>query len=172
MYAEIAPNGHLQVDDAEISFRNFAGVEKEYNRAGDRNFSLVIRDPEYAQYLIELGWNVRIKPPRNEGDDPYCHLPVKVQYGTPFPLTIKLVRPGMRPIELTEETVGCLDHMDIERIDMDIRPHDWVMHEGKPHEKCGRTAKLETLYVTKRVNRFAERYENFPLDEESPFDFE
>ena len=171
MNVEIAPNGHLQIDDARITFRNFAGAEKEFNREGDRNFSWVIDDQDLANRLIEDGWNVRIRPPRDEGGEPFIHLPVKVQFGTPFPLTIKLVRPGMKPLELDEDSVKCLDHMDIERIDMDIRPHDWVINEGKPSEKRGRSAKLQTMYVTQSVNRFAERYE-FPVDEEPPFDMD
>lgn len=165
----IAPNGHLQIDDAEITFRNFAGVEKEFNKEGDRNFSLVIRDPDLADRLAEYGWNVRIRPPRNDGDAPFIHLPVKVVFNSPYPLTIKLVREGMRPLELDEDSVKCLDHMDIERIDMDIRPHDWVISEGKPSEKRGRSAKLQTMYVVQRPNRFAERYEH-PVDDEPPFD--
>ena len=168
MYAEIAPNGHLQIDDARIAFRNFRGLEKEYNRAGERNFSWVIEDPDYAEYLKEQGWNVRIKPPREEGDAPYCHLPVKVKM-TGSTLVV-LVRSGMPNLELNEESVGCLDLMDIERIDMDIRPYNWVVNEGKASEKRGRAAYLQTMYVVQSVNRFKERYENYPLDEEPPFD--
>ena len=83
---------------------------------------------------------------------------------------VKLVRPGMSPLELNAESVGCLDHMDIERIDMDIRPYNWVINEGRASEKRGCSAYLQTMYVTQSVDRFAERYENFPLDEEPPFD--
>lgn len=170
MYATIAPNGHIQIDDARIAFRNFAGVEKEYNRAGDRNFSWVIDDPDFAEELKELGWNVRIKPPREDGDEPFCHLPVKVKMSGST--RVVLVRQGMNNIELNAETVGCIDNMDIERIDMDIRPYDWVVNEGKPSEKRGRAAYLQTMYVIQSVDRFRERYENYPLDEESPFDYE
>lgn len=170
MEAVIAPNGHLQIDDARIAFRNFAGVEKEFNREGDRNFSWVIEDQDLADRLVEYGWNVKVRPPREEGGEPFIHLPVKIQYNA-WPPVIKLVRPGMKPIELDEESVGCLDHMDIERIDMDIRPHDWVINEGKPSEKRGRSAKLQTMYVVQRPNRFAERYEH-PVDDEPPFDMD
>lgn len=169
MDMHIAPNGHLQIDDARITFRNFAGEEQEFNRKGDRNFSWVIDDPDLAEELKGHGWNVRIKPPRNEGEAPFMHLAVKVKYGNVGPV-IKLVRPGMPNLELNEDTVQCLDHMDIARIDMDIRPYDWIINEGKPSEKRGRTAYLQTMYVTQIIDRFAERYE-YPMDEdEPPFD--
>lgn len=170
MNVEIAPNGHLQIDDARITFRNFAGAEKEFNREGDRNFSWIIEDQDLADTLIERGWNIRIRPPRDEDGDPFIHLPVKVKFGERPPV-IKLVRPGMKNLELDAESVKCLDHMDIERIDMDIRPYDWVINEGKKTEKRGRSAYLQTMYVIQSVNRFAERYE-YPVDEEPPFDMD
>lgn len=170
MEVTFAPNEHLQIDDARIAWRNFEGRETEFNRAGDRNFSLVIEDQEFADALVERGWNVKVRPPREEGGDQFIHLPVKVKFGVRPPV-IKLVRQGLRPIELDEESVKCLDHMDIERIDMDIRPFDWVINEGKPSEKRGRAAYLQTMYVVQSVNRFAERYEH-PIDDEPPFDID
>lgn len=170
MEMTFAPNEHLQIDDARIAWRNFAGEEKEFNREGDRNFSWVIDDTELADALVERGWNVKIRPPRDEDGEPFIHLPVKVKFGSRPPV-IKLVRPGLKPIELDEESVKCLDHMDIERVDMDIRPYDWVINEGKPSEKRGRSAYLQTMYVVQSVNRFAERYEH-PIDDEPPFDMD
>jgi hypothetical protein len=167
MEVTFAPNQHLQVDDARIVFRNFAGTGTEFNREGDRNFSLVIEDQELSDALIARGWNVKIRPPRDEDSDPFIHMPVKVKMGGST--VVKLVRPGLKPLELDEESIKCLDHMDIERIDMDIRPYDWVINEGKPSEKRGRSAYLQTMYVTQSVNRFAERYEH-PMDDEPPFD--
>lgn len=168
MEITFAPNQHLQIDDARIVFRNFAGNGTEFNREGDRNFSWVIEDQEVADALIERGWNVKIRPPRDEDGEPFIHLPVKVKFGERPPV-IKLVRPGMKNLELDSDSVKCLDHMDIERIDMDIRPYDWVINEGKPSEKRGRSAYLQTMYVVQSVNRFAERYE-YPVDDEPPFD--
>lgn len=170
MEVTIARNEHLLIDDARITFRNFAGVEKEFNREGDRNFSWIIEDPELANRLKDLGWNVRIKPSSDPDADPFSHLQVKVKMSGST--VIKLVRPGMKPIELDADTVSCLDHMNIERIDMDIRPYDWIVNEGKKSEKRGRSAYLQTMYVTQSIDRFAERYEQFPVDDEPPFDVE
>lgn len=167
MEVTFAPNKHLQIDDARIAFRNFAGAGTEFNREGDRNFSWVVEDQEVTDALIERGWNVRIRPPRDEDGEPFVHMPVKVKMTGST--VVKLVRPGMKPIELDEDSISCLDRMNIERVDMDIRPYDWVINEGKPSEKRGRAAYLQTMYVTQRVDRLAERYE-YPVDDEPPFD--
>mgnify|MGYP001509972592 FL=1 len=67
MEITFAPRGILQIDDARIIHRNFAGRGDKYTREGDRNFSLVVPDQELADRLIADGWNVKIKPPREDG---------------------------------------------------------------------------------------------------------
>lgn len=52
----------LPIFGAEMIFRNFEGREGDYNRAGDRNFSVVIPDINQAIDLYNLGWNVQIRP--------------------------------------------------------------------------------------------------------------
>ena len=153
MEVTFAPNQHLHIDDARIVFRNFAGSGTEFNREGDRNFSCVIEEQDLADALIERGWNVKIRPPRDEDGEPFIHLPVKVKFGERPPV-IKLVRPGMKNLELDEESVKCLDHMDIERIDMDIRPYDWELSTGA----TGRTAYLQGMDVVQLLDRFEARY--------------
>lgn len=66
MKITFAPRGILQIDDARIMFRNFRGEASKYNREGDRNFALIIPDDETATALSKAGWNVTIKPPREE----------------------------------------------------------------------------------------------------------
>lgn len=151
MHVTFAPRGILQIDDARIIYRNFSGLGSKFNREGDRNFSIVIDDQDVADALVEAGWNVKIKPPREEGDLPFMHLPVKVKFNDRGP-TVYL-KSGSSLNKLDEESVECLDHVDILGVDLDIRPYDWEVNG-----KAGRTAYLQSIHVTQQVDRFAERY--------------
>lgn len=153
MKIKTTSNGILQIDDARIIFKNFEGREDTYNRAGDRNFALVIPTEEQADMLKEEGWNVKIKAPREEGDVPFMYLPVKVKYnekGGPKAILVS----GSNTRHLNEDTIGMLDHISIQSIDMDIRPFDWNMHGTS-----GRTAYLQAIWVTQKIDRFDERLE-------------
>lgn len=148
-----APRGVLQIDDARIVFRNFSGAPSKFNREGDRNFALVIPDKALAERLQDDGWNVKIKPPREEGDDYFCTLAVKVKFNDRGPKVY--LRNGKNMITLNEDTIDCLDHIDIATIDMDLRPYDWCVN-GKE----GRSAYLQSMCVTQESDRFADRYAN------------
>lgn len=146
------PRGVLQVDDARITFKNFTGRGDRYNREGDRSFSLIIPNEDIANELLADGWNVTIKAPREEGDPKFMHMKVKVKYGgRGIPAYL---RSGDKIVELTEETIGCLDSMDIMSVDMDIRPYDWE----RPNGDTGRSAYLQSIHVTQAIDRFAARY--------------
>ena len=159
-----APKGILQIDDARIIFKNFEGRGDKFNREGDRNFSLLIEDENTANALINEGWNVKIKPGREEGDDPFMRLPVKVKF-TDYGPNVYLVT-GNRRNELDEESIGCLDNIEIESVDMDIRPYDWEVNG-----RTGRTAYLQSMEVVQRIDRFAARYSENGADGESKLPF-
>lgn len=147
-----APRGILQIDDAKIIFKNFEGRGDKFNREGDRNFSLLIQDPDTADALIREGWNVKIKDARDEDEGPFMRLPVKVKFSEYGPrVYLKSSKP--EPIELDEESIGMLDQIDIESVDMDIRPFDWEVNG-----RTGRTAYLQSMHVVQRIDRFAARY--------------
>lgn len=152
MKLTFAPRGILQIDDARFIYRNFSGVGTKFNREGDRNFSVIIDDPAIADELVAQGWNVKIREPREEGDDPFIHLPVKVKFNDRGP-RIYLVS-GNRKNELDEESVAILDNVDIISVDLDIRPYDWEVNG-----KTGRTAYLHSMCVIQEVDRFAYRFD-------------
>lgn len=162
MHITFAPRGILQIDDARIIYRNFAGVGDKYNRAGDRNFAVVIPDQEAADALIKEGWNVKIKPPREDGDTLFMYLPVKVKFNARGPACY--LATGSRMNKLDEESIACLDDVDILGVDLDIRPYDWVIQEGTPNEKSGRSAYLQSIKVTQEIDRFAAQDDDVPFN--------
>ena len=151
MDLKFAARGIIQIDDASIIYRNFAGEASKFNRAGDRNFAVVISEQWIADALVQEGWNVKIKPPREEGDGVFMYLPVKVKFNDRGPKIY--LKTGERMNLLDEESVSMLDHIDIISVDMDIRPYDWDVNG-----QTGRTAYLQSMCVTQDVDRFAERY--------------
>ena len=156
MELTFAQRGILQIDDARIAFRNFRGEGDKFNREGDRNFVLIIPTEDMADALTEEGWNVKIKDPREEGDVPFMYLPVKVKFNDRGPQVY--LKTGDTVNRLDEESVGILDDIDILSVNMDIRPYDWIVQEGTPNEKSGRSAYLQSIEVIQEIDRFAAKY--------------
>ena len=159
-----APKGILQIDDIDgrqIIFKNFEGRGDKFNREGDRNFSLRIDDENTADALVKEGWNVRIKDGRDEDEGPFMRLPIKVKFTNYGPNVY--LRTGDRVNELNEESIACLDSIEIDSVNMDIRPYDWDVNG-----RTGRTAYLQSMEVVQRIDRFAARYAN-KNNEEVPF---
>ena len=151
------PNGYLEINDARIIWKNFSGRGDRFNREGDRNFSLVIPTQEDCDALRNDtnkygdGWNVKIKPPRGDGDVPFMHMPVKVKFNGRGPNVYLDRGPKREPLQLTEDTIACLDEMDILSVDLDIRPYD----DKLPNGNTFRTAYLSAMKVYQRLDRFA-----------------
>ena len=164
MELTFAPKGILEIDDARICFRNFRGEGSLYNNEGDRNFSLVIPDEEIAEALkndkneFGVGWNVKIRAPREEGEAPFMHLPVKVKYTERSGPRVYLIS-GKNRVELNEDTIGMLDDIDIKSVDMNTRPYD-----GEGRFGPFRSAYLQSIYVVQNIDRFAARFseEEYP----------
>lgn len=150
MELTFAPRDILQVNDARIIYRNFKGEGGKYNREGDRNFAMVIPNQELADELISRGWNVKIKAPREEGDDPFMYLPIKVKFNDHGPRIY--LTAGNHTNCLEEDMVAMLDDIDIRSVDLDIRPYDWEVTG-----KTGRTAYLQAMEVIQEIDRFAAR---------------
>ena len=96
--------------------------------------------------------------PHSSPGCPFMYMPVKVKFNDRGP-NVYLVT-GKRMNRLDEESVSCLDDVDIQSVDMDIRPYDWEVNG-----RSGRSAYLQSIKVTQRINRFAAENE----EEEEPF---
>lgn len=163
MRLTFAPRGVLQLDDARLVFRNFKGEGSKYNRAGDRNFSVVIEtQDQYDALMADVNdtgdaWNVKCKPGRDEGEAPFMHLQVKVKFNDNGPNVY--LKSGAAKTKLTEASIAILDDIEIASVSLDIRPYD-----GEVNGKTYRAAYLKAIMVTQEVDRFSDE-EDYDYDE-------
>ena len=129
----------FKIEDARILFRNFAGQKTQYNAAGNRNFSVEL-DADTAAALGELGWNVKVLPAREEGDEERFYIQVALGY-TIKPPRVTMVTSGGK-VPLTEDMVSVLDAADIQKVDLIARAYHWEVGD-----KSGTKAYLKTLFV-------------------------
>lgn len=175
MELHITDRDLLQIDKARITFRNFSGRRDMYNTRGDREFHLVIPNQEIADRLLAnrnrfgVPWNVKIKAPQHEGENPFIHMKVKLAYKTDAKGRQTgpdiYLKSGNKTTLLDEEAVSMLDSIDIESVDMDVRPFDGNDGPQGPY----RSAWLSKMWVTQRLDRFAARFAEEEAPEEDPF---
>lgn len=153
---------NIVIEDAQIIFRNFAGAESQYNRAGNRNFNVIIDDKAMAEKLMEDGWNVKQLKPRDEEDMPKYRLEVTVAFGN-FPPNIFIVTKHNKT-KLDEDSVAALDYAELKNVDLIIRPYQWDVNG-----KQGIKAYLKTGYFVVEEDEFADKYAGDEFPEEVPF---
>lgn len=131
---------NITMEGVRIVFRNFSGKEGQYNREGDRNFSVLI-DADLASRMRRDGWNVKQLKPREEGDLPQDYVPVAVSYKGRPPRIVMITSRGRT--NLGEEEISILDWVEIKNVDLIVQPYEWVVNG-----KTGVKAYLQAIYVT------------------------
>lgn len=153
---------NLVIENARMIFKNFAGEESKFNRAGNRNFCVILDNDDDVQNLLELGWNIKVLTPRDEDEKPVHYLQVSVGFGN-IPPKITLIS-GRTRTALTEDTVETLDYAEVENVDLIIRPYNWEVNG-----KTGVKAYLKTMYVSVVQDVFAGKYSTMEDDGDLPF---
>lgn len=133
-------------------FRNFSGTPGQYNREGERSFCVQIDDPKIAQQLLNDGWNVRTLQPRNPDDEVTYFLRVHIGYKFRPPVTYMVT--NKKKTELFEDTIKCLDRMEIRCADLTIHPRVW-------NDDGDIKAWLVEMYANVESSRFANKYEDY-----------
>lgn len=141
---------NLVIENAKILYPNFSGKEDRYNRAGNRNFLVVIPD-EMVERLISDGWNVKAKMDDETEEPKYYYLKVTVSYKVVPPKVFLITRTSKTALD--EEGIASLDYAEIRAADIIINPHEWEVNG-----KTGIKAYLRTAYVVIEEDEFAYKY--------------
>lgn len=142
---------NINIEGANIIWKNFSGERDRFN-PGKRGFSVVIDDAVMADELRQEGWNIKERPLQEEADpsEQEWTLPVKLNMNRYTQVWLIV---GNHKTLLDENTVAQLDVVDIIDCDISIRPYEWEMSG-----RTGITAYVDSMYVTIRENKFAEKY--------------
>lgn len=147
-------DGTLVMEDARIMFRNFAGLEGQYNRQGDRNFCVML-DEGLARTMAADGWNIKTLKSRDADEDDQPYIQVAVSFKNRPPTIMMITSKGRTPIP--EDMCEVIDWIDIKTVDLIVSPYAWSVNG-----KNGIKAYLKSLYVVVNEDYLALKYANVP----------
>lgn len=155
----------MQLEGVRIKYPNFEGRKDTYNAQGERNF-LVELPEEVALQMIDQGWNIKIKPPREEGDEALYTIKVKVSYKfRPPRVTMvskkwdkSLGKQKLMRTPLDEEVIELLDQAEFDNIELIITPSFWNVNGNS-----GVAAYLKTGFFFIYQDPLEERYAGLPV---------
>lgn len=145
--------GRFMLEDCHIFYTNFAGREGPYNN--DRTFCVEL-PPDLAETLVADGWNVKVKEAKEEGDEEFPYVSVKISYDNRPPRITMITSANPDGVLLQESQLETLDYADIQRVDIVVNPYEWSMSDGK----TGVKAYLKTMYVTIDEDELERKYAN------------
>ena len=144
----------INIENAEIGFKNFEGREGAYNKEGVRSFA-VFFDHDVAEDLLKEGWNIKFPRPMDsidpEEDTRKPFMQVSVSFDN-YPASVFMVS-NENVTRLGEEEVSMLDWAEIQNVDLVIRPYTWSVNGNS-----GIKAYLKAGYFTIVTDKFAEKY--------------
>lgn len=139
----------VRIDNARITFRNFAGAEGKYNNAGNRNFSVFLPD-DIAKEMEADGWSIKWLDSYPD-EPPQAIVNVKLNFGN-YPPNVVLVSDG-KMTRLDEHNVNVLDFAELETVDLILRGYEWNVSGNS-----GIKAYLKTGYFVLVVDELARKY--------------
>ena len=183
---EMLINGDLNVENAAIVYKNFAGDPTRVNPAGGkRTFALVLNE-EYAVRLVNQGWNVKVKEIkdqfeegdksltvsyfdydrnyREQFDNAMIYTEIVVNENATYPPRIYKVTEldgNKSMIEVPPAQYYRLDKEELFSIDIVIHPYQHGRSIANPDAKKGY---LKSMYaMAMPVNDFGGKYAGIPI---------
>ena len=148
---------NMEIANAHIIFRNFAGKKSGYNAEGNRNFNVIFTNPDEAYAYISEGWNLKLMDKRDPDEPDRWKMKVNVSYEH-NPPTVQIIQDGRR-ITLDEQTVGCCDNLDFEVVSLYITPYKYVKMNGD----SGVSAYLKSMVAKVREDPILAMYKDIPV---------
>lgn len=146
--------GTAVLEGVRILFRNFSGKEDQYNREGNREFTVAL-PTDVAEQMAKDGWNIKYLKPREEEDESQAILPVAVNFRNRPPRVVMITSRGKTA--LGEQEVDILDWADITNTDLIINPYVWNVNG-----KTGVKAYLQSIFVTIEEDELERKYGDVP----------
>lgn len=153
----------------DIIYRNFSGRQTQYNRNGNQKFSIVI-DPAMGAKLAKEGWNVKSRPSKNDEEEEFCTLEVRVRFDLSFarPKIKQFTRNGS--VVINEHNIANFDDAEFKQADIVLRQYAWT----NPAGETGVSAQLAEMYVRLEEGVLEAKWaeEEGPGEDELPFEMD
>lgn len=164
----------IKLDSCELIYRNFSGTGGKFNPEGNRNFCVILSEEE-AKLLKDAGWNVKRRPPREDGEELPPYLKVKINSENFRNGRVKIYRIDVDPqgkprcdgngdvvkAVLDEKTVGNLDGAYIVDAQAILSPYYYDFGG-----KSGISAYCDQLTAVVQMDPWTAKYEDFNSEAE------